>query len=509
MTIRLKNTGNLIIGTLLILLSLQSRAQVLDEFLYFDGINDALSAHSTSVFAYNSDFTIEFWFKTCQDSAIYPQAILGNSSFDFNILGDLLDSVVFFNITVDYPLGTITHGTHQGPPTTDWHHIAITYDISEDEFEAYFDGVHRNLSNTLAYSVSMSHQFHVGKSGMLFREQFKGYIDELRISNTIRYNSSFVPTLNEFTNDSQTSALWHFNDNNPATSATDASGNNNPLTVSSGKPIFIKLDSLTTEGYYDTLINSLTYFTKADTLLSNRWSINGNGQLTVSGSTDTVRIVWDSSTVNQFVLHEVISEGGCTLKTDTIKPPIRVLRLCDGDSAYVNQSYVSSSLLKNDTLVLLNSLNTSIVQEGPTLVSQQDSARYQWVHCDGFIPLPGATNQSFTPSVNGHYAIIINYNWCTDTSDCFVVNNVDLEEGNSLGELTVFPNPSSGKIQIQFPQSIADLKVSQFNTLGKKMYQVKYPGQSVFEFTLQGQKGIYYLEISTNRHRRVIWVVKY
>ncbi len=58
--------------------------------------------------------------------------------------------------------------------------------------------------------------------------------------------------------------------------------------------------------------------------------------------------------------------------------------------------------------------------QNDTLWANNSSGSYQWVNCDSaFAPVTGATSQSFYPSSNGNYAVVVSSgNGCTDTSQC-------------------------------------------------------------------------------------------
>ena len=58
---------------------------------------------------------------------------------------------------------------------------------------------------------------------------FIGSIDEIRVSDVIRYDANFTPE-EEFESDLFTAALWHL-DEGEGTVALDSSGNNNTGTL--------------------------------------------------------------------------------------------------------------------------------------------------------------------------------------------------------------------------------------------------------------------------------------
>jgi hypothetical protein len=98
-------------------------------------------------------------------------------------------------------------------PFNQWIHVAGVHDGST--VYLYVDG---NLIDSAPYTGQIGDSYedivinrHTWASGS--SERLNGKIDELRISNIARYTSNFTPPLYEFSNDSNTLALWHFNGN--------------------------------------------------------------------------------------------------------------------------------------------------------------------------------------------------------------------------------------------------------------------------------------------------------
>ena len=78
----------------------------------------------------------------------------------------------------------------------------------------------------------------------------------------------------------------------------------------------------------------------------------------------------------------------------------------------------------------------------------QGDAEYQWMDCSTHEPIEGATQQQFTPEVSGSYACVITLGECTDTTECMDFS-VGVEEWND-GSITIYPNPSTGMVNVQF-----------------------------------------------------------
>lgn len=96
----------------------------------------------------------------------------------------------------------------------------------------------------------------------------------------------------------------------------------------------------------------------------------------------------------------------------------------------------------------VNSIDTSVVQNGITLTSNDNTGAYQWIDCNTGSALNGETTVSFTATSNGSYAVQITQGSCVDTSMCHTISTVGIEEMN-LNDFAIFPNPASSKINIE------------------------------------------------------------
>lgn len=84
---------------------------------------------------------------------------------------------------------------------------------------------------------------------------------------------------------------------------------------------------------------------------------------------------------------------------------------------------------------------------GDTITATQAGATYQWINCDTDSPIAGQTNQSFTVTVDGNYAVEITSGSCTERSSCVNVNALGVVEFEIDG-LKVYPNPVYSTLNI-------------------------------------------------------------
>jgi len=90
----------------------------------------------------------------------------------------------------------------------------------------------------------------------------------------------------------------------------------------------------------------------------------------------------------------------------------------------------------------VNSVNLTISQsgnDGDTLMAAA-TGTYQWINCATMLPIAGATNSTFGATGDGSYACIITEGACTDTSACFMVAGMGVNQ-NPLGDIVkLYPN---------------------------------------------------------------------
>ncbi len=79
--------------------------------------------------------------------------------------------------------------------------------------------------------------------------------------------------------------------------------------------------------------------------------------------------------------------------------------------------------------VILNSVDITVTQNGNQLNANQTGVTYQWLDCDNANSvIIGETNQFFTPTNTGNYAVEVTENNCVDTSACYLVDYTGIEE---------------------------------------------------------------------------------
>jgi len=150
------------------------------------------------------------------------------------------------------------------------------------------------------------------------------------------------------------------------------------------------------------------------------------------------------------------------------------------------------------TLSVYN-LDTTVIQSGTTLTSALAAIAYQWIDCSNGTPIAGATSASYTPSVNGSYAVILATTTCVDTSGCHQVTGVGLEE-NLTTEFNVYPSVTNDQIRMLSEPGIRNASLVISDVTGKEFLRNSYSllTNEVIDVSLL-QKGIYFLTVRANQ----------
>jgi len=142
---------------------------------------------------------------------------------------------------------------------------------------------------------------------------------------------------------------------------------------------------------------------------------------------------------------------------------------------------------------------------GTTITANNAAATYVWLDCDNDnTPIAGETNQTFTPTNNGNYAVELAENGCADTSACVVVTIVGIIESSLSDFLNVHPNPTKGTFSINFGSNQESLTVKVFSISGQVLHSQKFQNTNSVQLELNQPTGIYMLEITDAQNNRAV-----
>jgi uncharacterized repeat protein (TIGR03803 family) len=147
--------------------------------------------------------------------------------------------------------------------------------------------------------------------------------------------------------------------------------------------------------------------------------------------------------------------------------------------------------------------DTAVMQIGDTLKAHATGVTYQWLDCDNDSSIiTGATSQKFMVSTNGHYAVVIAQNGCSDTSYCHYVNVTGVNNISSLAaNVSIYPLPNNGHFAVSM-NGTGYKYITIYDEMGKVVFTQPLQDESA-NSTLNVNMsnyadGIYFAQIITN-----------
>ena len=212
-----------------------TRAQykVGDSSIKFDGTGDYLSVPDSAdwdVFGAGSH-TVETWVKLTARSGgehFFQQYQDANNKFQ---ISHNPGSGTGIEYAIKYSSSWVVNSGYATGDTglisdSNWHHVAIVK--NGDDYTAYLDGTALDNTVTQSTTTTLSSVLYIGNNGAS-GGYVTGYMDEIRISDSARYTSSFTPSTTAFTGDANTKLLIHSDFDGGL--GADSSGNKNDFAV--------------------------------------------------------------------------------------------------------------------------------------------------------------------------------------------------------------------------------------------------------------------------------------
>lgn len=512
-----------------------------DYCMNFDATDDNLELSGSHITG-TSNFTIELLFKTSTGTASLNR-LIGWDNFQLEVGLDQ-------NGTVSVYQGNWSVSQAKGMNDNVWHHLAVVR--ANTQLLVYVDGARVYVDNNC--NLNLSGKMYIGgnntsSSGI----SIGGSIDEVRIWNTfVPINNSQIDTT---LIGNETNLVSYFDFNTPNTTSTvpnlvqngtsftkrGINGNNN-LPVFGIKTSNVLEPSITQilpsakcgpgklklYAYATNNIGTVNWYNAASGGSSIYTGTNYNTPTLSTTTTYYVDATLNGVTTNyrKPVLAEIFSIPEVSVssnKNSICKGEIAILT-AEGGSYYEwinlnnsNQSdtsiirpnitttyYVVGSNSNNcsDTTnitITVNSVNAGVTKNNKTLTSDESGATYQWVDCVNEGIISNATQQSFTPTQNGNYAVIVTKNGCKDTSECInvIVNNSSVNDFNH-NNFKIYPNPFDHVINID-NVNLSIKSMILYDQLGRKLIELNIINQlNQIDLSLLNS-GVYTLELISNQ----------
>jgi len=186
----------------------------------------------------------------------------------------------------------------------------------------------------------------------------------------------------------------------------------------------------------------------------------------------------------------------------------------NGGSITVSANTICGTALPISKQIAITAIDTALYWDGTELWCSfwpGPGITYQWIDCVTGIQV--GTFELFEPTQNGSYACIISYNGCVDTSSCWEFDFTGIENINSFGNLSVFPNPTNKNITVQgHGMKTGSFELKLVDVFGQVLLQKNYISTStalntqldISEFT----SGIYFLYVESKNYSRILRITK-
>ena len=124
-------------------------------------------------------------------------------------------------------------------------------------------------------------------------------------------------------------------------------------------------------------------------------------------------------------------------------------------------------------------IDTSITMLSDTkLKANAVNIDYQWVDCNNnYAEVPFHTGQLFFPYINSSYAVILTDGACVDTSNCYIIDNLSLDETELI--IKVYPNPTSDVLHISGIESGVNQPIFISDLIGNVVEELTLTGNTV------------------------------
>ncbi|GEM_PF-2545299 len=154
-------------------------------------------------------------------------------------------------------------------------------------------------------------------------------------------------------------------------------------------------------------------------------------------------------------------------------------------------------------------IDTTVISIQNLLIAQEPQGQYQWLDClSGYAIMANETNDTLIPDFGGFYAVAIEKEGCMDTSDCFAAIPIGIGKPLNSPSIELYPNPTSGLVTLSASGTKAPFVVTIRDPLGRLIGKPSVLSDGRAELFIEGEKGIYFLEVFDGVNRTVLRVVK-
>ncbi len=183
----------------------------------FDGTSDSLKVTSDlDDFSGVGAFTFEFWFRLDdfdQNYAFLDTRGGNNSRLSINLF-------LWSGAIQLYQNGFINWSSQPTYSSNTWYHVAVCKALNSSSYELFVNGTSYGTV-TGQSNLAAVDEMNWGLANDEVNFDVDGYLEEIRVSNTVRYTTGFTPQTSAHTNDANTLLLLHGDGINGTTAFID------------------------------------------------------------------------------------------------------------------------------------------------------------------------------------------------------------------------------------------------------------------------------------------------
>jgi hypothetical protein len=209
----------------------------------------------------------------------------------------------------------------------------------------------------------------------------------------------------------------------------------------------------------------------------------------------------------------------CNVRSTDVQISCGPFKWIDGNTYTANNNTAVYNIFGGaaggcDSLVTLNLTingvtNRSTTTSGVTITANNTSAKYRWLDCNkNYAVIVGQTAASFTPTLNGNYAVELTQNGCLDTSDCVSILTLEVMENSFEDNIIVYPNPTMGYFTIDLGSVFRKSEIQIKDVLGNLIESTTVINKQKLDLFLNEPAGIYIVLVEADNKKAVIRILK-
>ena len=150
--------------------------------------------------------------------------------------------------------------------------------------------------------------------------------------------------------------------------------------------------------------------------------------------------------------------------------------------------------------VTIHTVNTKVKVADYSLTALSSSGTFQWLDCADYAQITGQTGAEFEYQSTGSFAVEVSENKCTDTSECYNLTGLGLDN-LVIHSLVIVPNPAAGSFSISSKHLIGEASIRIISAKGEVVWEEKSNGKAKQALNTNLKVGVYVLEVLNGDNR--------